>query len=88
MCMYLCTSCLWWKVCVNIKNVLFNRTNMINKDLCNYNELCLEFVKICLLNVKGFRECTLLGYYVVSSGYNPEERSSHLLNGRILKSRL
>jgi len=29
---------------------------MVNKYLCNYNELCLEFVEIYLLNVKGFRE--------------------------------
>jgi len=39
-----------------MKNVEFNRTNVVNKYLCNYNDLCLEFVKICLLNVKGFRE--------------------------------
>jgi hypothetical protein len=38
-----------------MKNVGFNRTNVVNKYFCNYNDLCLEFVKICLLNVTGFR---------------------------------
>jgi hypothetical protein len=41
------------KFCVNIKNMGFTRRNMVNKDVFNYNDLCIEFVRILLVEHKG-----------------------------------
>jgi hypothetical protein len=37
----------------------FNRTNVFNKDLFNYNDLCVEFVKILLTEHKGIQRTAL-----------------------------
>jgi len=40
-----------------------------------------------MANLSWEENCGLLGYHAACSGNNPEERSSHLLHGRSLKSR-
>ena len=40
-----------------------------------------------MANLSWGENCGLLGYHAACSGNKPEERSSHLLRGRSLKSR-